>query len=95
MVRPGDRRDNRRAFAFVKAHQASYPIATMCRLLGVSTSGYYAWRHHRPSRRTLDDTALEQRIREVHAMSYGTYGAPRIHAELREAGIQVARKRVA
>lgn len=79
----------------MKAHQASYPIATMCRLLGVSTSGYYAWRDRQPSRRSLDNAALEQRIREIHAMSYGTYGAPRIHAELREAGIQVGRKRVA
>jgi len=79
----------------VKAHQASYPIATMCRLLGVSTSGYYAWRDRQPSRRSLDDAALEQRIGEIHAMSYRTYGAPRIHAELREAGVQVARKRVA
>jgi len=79
----------------VKAHQATYPIATMCRLLGVSTSGYYAWRDRQPSRRSLDDAALERRIREIHAVSYGTYGAPRIHAELREAGVQVGRKRVA
>jgi putative transposase len=79
----------------VKAHQANYPIATMCRLLGVSTSGYYAWRGRPPSRRSLDDATLEQRIREIHATSYGTYGAPRIHAELREMGVPVGRKRIA
>lgn len=72
-----------------------YPIAMMCRLLGVSTSGYYAWRRRRPSRRELDDAALMHRIREVHAASYATYGAPRIHAELRDQDVHVGRKRVA
>ena len=72
-----------------------YPIATMCRLLGVSTSGYYAWCRHQPSRRELNDTALSRRIASIHAASYGTYGAPRIHAELRDLGIHVGRKRVA
>ena len=79
----------------MKAHQALYPIATMCRLLGVSTSGYYAWRRRRLSRRAVDDTVLERRIREIHATSYATYGAPRIHAELRDEGMRVGRKRVA
>jgi putative transposase len=72
-----------------------YPIATMCRLLGVSASGYYAWRRRRPSRHEVDDAALEGRIREIHAASYGTYGAPRIHAELRDEGMRVGRKRIA
>ncbi len=79
----------------MKAHQAIYPIATMCRLLAVSASGYYAWRRRRPSRHEVDDAALAERIREIHGLSYGTYGAPRIHAELREAGLRVGRKRVA
>jgi putative transposase len=72
-----------------------YPIAMMCRLLGVSTSGYYAWRDRQPSRRDVEDTALLHRIREIHAASYGTYGAPRVHAELRDQGIHVGRKRIA
>ena len=72
-----------------------YPIAMMCRLLGVSTSGYYAWRRRCSSRREVGDTALLQRIREIHAASYATYGAPRIHAELRDEGRHVGRKRVA
>ena len=72
-----------------------HPIAMMCRLLGVSTSGYYAWRRRCSSRREVGDTALLQRIREIHAASYATYGAPRIHAELRDEGRHVGRKRVA
>ena len=76
-------------------HQASYPIVTMCRLLGVSSSGYYAWVKRRPSRRAETDAALIAEIRAAHGASHGTYGAPRIHAELAAKGIQVGRKRVA
>ena len=76
-------------------NQAAYPIATMCRLLGVSPSGYYAWAKRTPSRRTQADVILLSHIRAAHAASRGTYGAPRIHAELRENGLRVSRKRVA
>jgi putative transposase len=76
-------------------NQANYPIATMCRLLGVSASGYYAWRDRRPSARAEGDGALLARIKAIHAASRRTYGAPRIHAELAAAGIFVGRKRVA
>ena len=76
-------------------HQASYPIVTMCRLLGVSSSGYYAWAKRRPSRRAETDAALIAEIRAAHGASHGTYGAPRIHAELAANGIHVGRKRVA
>jgi putative transposase len=79
----------------VSDHQADYPIATMCRLLGVSPSGYYAWRKRRPSHRTKTDTALTAEIRAAHATSRGIYGAPRIHAELAAKGVRVGRKRVA
>jgi putative transposase len=79
----------------VKAHQADYPIATQCRVLGVSTSGYYAWLKRPLSVRARIDAHLTQRIRKIHKHSKGTYGAPRIHAELVEAGISVGRKRVA
>ncbi len=72
-----------------------YPIATMCRLLDVSASGYHAWRRRPPSQRTRSDVALLKRIRAIHGLSYGTYGAPRIHAELAEAGVRVGRKRIA
>ena len=73
----------------MKAHQASYPIATMCRVLEVSTSGYYAWRERRPSARARADAVLSRRIQEIHAKSRGTYGAPRIHAELAAQGVRV------
>ena len=74
-------------------HQATYPIATMCRLLGVSSGGYYAWRKRRLLRRAKTDTALTAQIRAAHAASRGTYGTPRVHAEL--AAIRVGRRRVA
>jgi len=79
----------------VSDHQASYPIATMCRLLGVSSSGYYAWAQRPPSRRGEMDETLIAEIRAAHRASRGIYGAPRVHAELRAKGIQVGRKRVA
>jgi putative transposase len=67
----------------------------MCRVLEVSTSGYYAWCQRQPSQRAQADEKLSQRIHEVHEQSKGTYGAPRIHAELADAGVRVGRKRVA
>jgi putative transposase len=79
----------------VSDHQADYPIASMCRLLGVSSSGYYAWMKRRPSRRAETDAALLAEIHAAHVTSGGTYGAPRIHAELAAKGILVGRKRIA
>ena len=76
-------------------HQADYPIATMCRLLGVSSSGYHAWVKRQPSGRSETDAASTADIRTAHAASRGTYGAPRIHAELAPKGARVGRKRVA
>jgi hypothetical protein len=67
----------------------------MCRLLGVSTSGYHAWVKRQPSHRAETDAALTADIRAAHAASRGTYGAPRIHAELMAKGIRIGRKRVA
>ncbi len=79
----------------MSAHQAQFPIATMCDVLQVSRSGYYAWRERSPSARELEDAELTEAIREAHVASYGTYGAPRIHAELRARGVRVGKKRVA
>jgi len=67
----------------------------MCRLLDVSTSGYYAWRGRGPSKRAQRDAALKQQIKRLHDRSDGTYGAPRIHEDLKELGEQLGRKRVA
>lgn len=79
----------------MKAHQGVYPVATMCGVLEVSTSGYYAWRKRTPSKRVREDAWLLERIETIHEESDGTYGAPRIHAELKAQGIHVGRKRVA
>ena len=77
------------------AHRAVHPIATMCRVLGVSPSGYYAWRQRPLSRRARADVKLSAEIQAIHRESRGTYGVPRIHAELADRGIHIGRKRVA
>jgi len=79
----------------VRANQAQYPVQKMCRLLGVSPSGYYAWSLRPRSKRAQADDALLSEIRSIHQRSRGTYGAPRIHAELAARGTHVSRKRVA
>ena len=79
----------------MKANQATYPVTTMCRLLDVSTSGYYAWLKRRPSQRSREDAILTGRIRYIYHRSRRTYGSPRIHAELRDEGVRVGRNRVA
>ncbi|WP_420635148.1 IS3 family transposase [Candidatus Palauibacter sp.] len=76
-------------------HKAAYPVRVMCRLLGLSPSGYYAWRKREPSRRARENAALTGEILEIHAMSDGTYGAPRVHAELRARGREAGVNRVA
>ena len=95
LVRSGDERDPCEGFRFVSDHQAGYPIVTMCKLLGVSSSGYYAWRKRQPSQRSETDAALVAEIQVAHAGSRGTYGVPRIHAELAAKGTYIGRKRVA
>ncbi len=79
----------------MSANQASFPVATMARVLGVSKAGYYAWLHRPPSAHAVADNALLKRVRTVHATSRQTYGAPRVHAELRAQGGQHGRKRIA
>lgn len=79
----------------MRANQAQFRIATMARVLGVSPSGFYAWRQRGRSARERYDEALTARVRAIHAHSRGSYGAPRIHAELAEQGTLVSRKRVA
>jgi putative transposase len=71
-----------------------YPITTMCRVLEVSTSGYYAWLKRPPSARAERDAELKVQIRAIHEESDGTYGRPRVHAELKEAGERVSPKRI-
>lgn len=76
------------------ANQALYPIEMMARVLGVSRSGFYAWRDRKPSRRAQADAVLTEKIGAFHNRSKMTYGAPRIHADLLDEGIRVGRKRV-
>jgi putative transposase len=79
----------------VKSNRAAFSVSTMCRVLGVSSSGYYAWRNRGPSSRSLADEALTERIRQIHEESRRTYGVPRVHFELVEKGGRIGRKRVA
>ena len=79
----------------MKANQAIHSVTTMCRVLEVSRSGYYAWRDRPPSARAAEDKALSEQIRVIHDESRGTYGVPRIHPELADHGIRVSPKRVA
>src|SRR5690606_18252976 len=95
LVRSGDERSAVPIFRFVRAYQADYPIATMCRVLGVSTSGYYAWLKRTPSATDQRDAELREQVEEIHRRSKGTYGRPRIYAELKERGERVAQKRIA
>jgi putative transposase len=78
----------------VKTNQADYPVRVMCRVLGLSPSGYYAWLKRPPSARALRDAELIERIREVHEDNREVYGRPRIFAELKEEGERVGEKRV-
>jgi putative transposase len=82
-------------YRFIHAERATYPVMILCRVLGVARSAYYAWARRGVSARTAADEALATQIAAAHARSRRTYGAPRIHAELRAQGIQCARKRVA
>jgi transposase InsO family protein len=81
-------------FRFIAVERAWYPVVRLCRILEVSPSGFYAWTHRQPSARAVANAALTARIQAVHQRSRGTYGAPRVHAELR-AMAPLGRKRVA
>jgi len=82
-------------FGFVEREKANYAVTRMCELLNVSTSGYYVWRGRGPSARAQQDAELLSQIRSIHEASRGTYGAPRVHAELRlGSAIRCSRKRV-
>jgi putative transposase len=80
----------------IAAEKTNFPVAVMCRVLGVSRTGFHNWERRVPSDRALTDAWLIDKIRRIHAQSRGVYGAPRIHAGLRlEHDVRVGRKRVA
>ena len=82
-------------YAFILAEKAHYPVRTMCEVLGVSSSGYYAW-HGRPliTPQVRTNRALRVRIRAIHAESRGRYGSPRVHRALQAEGERLGRNRV-
>ena len=82
-------------YACIARHRGEYPVRLMCRVLAVSPSGFYAAQRRRPSARAQRDQALRLQVLAVHKKSRRTYGAPRVHAELRTQGEPVAKKRVA
>jgi putative transposase len=82
-------------FRLIDAKRAQHPVSLLCNVLGVSRAGYYAWKHRPASLRAVRDAELTALISEIHADSEGSYGWPRMHAELRHRGVRVSRKRVA
>jgi putative transposase len=83
-------------YRLIDAEKPHHQISRLCRVLGVARAGYHAWASRPPSQRTLEDAYLGEQIRQIHARSRGTYGAPRVHAELRLGlDVHVGRKRVA
>lgn len=79
----------------MNANQAVMSVRTMCRVLRVSASGFYAWCDRRPSPRAIANATLTERIRMIHAESDETYGMPRVRVELLEQGERASRKRIA
>lgn len=77
------------------ANQADFPVRTLCRVLDVSASGFYAWCARKPSARAIENAVLTERIRAIHAASDGTYGCARVRAELIDEGTGASHKRVA
>src|SRR5262249_23743157 len=82
-------------FAFINAEKASLPVALMCRVLGVSRAGFYAWQSRSPSPRASEDRRLAVEVAAIHSASRRRYGSLRVHEELRGQGVRIGRKRVA
>ena len=82
-------------FRFISAHRETFKVGRMCTLLKVSRSGYYTWLKRPESRRSLENRALEDKIRVFHAASHGIYGSPKIHRDLIDDGVRCGKNRVA
>jgi putative transposase len=83
------------SYAFIAKHRDEYAITTMCRVLEVSVSGYYAWCKRQPSQHSREDARLAEQVKSAFQANRGVYGSPRVHAELQAQGISGGRKRVA
>ena len=95
LLRPGEQRDPVVGYEFVEREKAHHAVVRLCHTLGVSPSGYWAWRKRGCSARSQVDAQLAAQIRAIPQTSRGTYGAPRVHAEWANAGSHCGRKRVA
>ena len=95
MATPQTARKVRRFYQFIQLHQEQYSVKTMCRLLNVTRSGYYAWLKEPISNRAQEDARLVRLIRASFVASHGIYGAPRVFLDLREAGETCSKHRVA
>ncbi len=82
-------------YQFMAEHRHEYPMTTMCRVLEVSVSGYYAWAKRPPSQHSREDAQLAEQVKIAFQANRCVYGSPRVHAELHAQGIHCARKRVA
>ena len=82
-------------FEFIHAEKARYPLTILCAVLGVSRTGYYQWLRRAPSSRQRREQERRSQIRAVHAQSRGTYGSPRVCAQLRRMGEVITEKTVA
>jgi putative transposase len=82
-------------FQLIDAAKKEFPVQRLCKVLGVSPSGYFAWRGRPASRRQRDDLVLLAHVRSSFALSNETYGSPRMTHELRDQGLRVGRRRTA
>jgi transposase InsO family protein len=82
-------------FALIDGAKVEFPVHRLCRVLGVSQSGYFAWRSRPACRRQRDDMVLLAHVRSAFALSNSTYGSPRMTRELRDSGLTVGRRRIA
>ncbi len=80
---------------FIEANSIEFPVLRMCAVLGVKSGSYYAWQSRPESKRQIENQLLTEKIRTTHKMSRGTYGSPRIHVALNEAGEKCGLNRVA
>ena len=82
-------------YACIAEHRSEFSVRLMCRVLSVAASGFYAWHRRKPSARAQQDERLLLKVRASHKRSRDTYGAPRVHKDLKDEGLRVGRKRVA
>ena len=81
-------------FAFIASREVAFPIEVMCQVLGVSRSGYYAWKTRPEPTKKVKDAQLAATIAAAHKRSRGIYGSPRVHRDLKARGLRIGRKRV-